>query len=77
MTEDWPEYVLKEEEEVKDRIESKFGKDTLIFNKRSVTKEERWALMAISNIWITTPLRQGYTLVHQQLNLVLLGVYCY
>jgi len=63
MTEEWPEYALKEEEEVKDKIESKYGKGTIVFNKTSVTKEQRWALMAISNIWAATPLRQGYTLV--------------
>lgn len=40
-----------------------------------VSAEERWALMAVSDIWAITPLRQGYTLVSILLNIVSIRIH--
>ncbi len=54
---------LMEEQRVKKEIEAEHGKDKVILNYGHVSKEVRWALMAVSDIWVMTSLRQGYTLV--------------
>lgn len=44
-------------------IHATYGKNSLLFNYGHVSKELRWAIMAVSDIWLNTSLRQGYTLV--------------
>lgn len=42
---------------------AKHHADSLVLRGGEITKEQYYALMAVSDIWVLTPLRQGYTLV--------------
>jgi len=53
---------LKAEENAYREILIQYGPNVITFNKGPVNKELRWALMAISDIWMLTSLRQGYSL---------------
>ena len=54
---------LLEEQRLQKDIEGVYGQDAIELNYGHVAKEVRWALMAVSDIWVLTPLRQGYTVV--------------
>lgn len=51
------------EELLKKEIIEKHGSDVIELRKGDITKEQRWALMALSNTWIISSLRQGYAIV--------------
>ena len=51
---------------LRNEIEEMHGKDSILFEYGHVSKEKRWALMAVSDIWVITSLRQGYTLVKRE-----------
>jgi hypothetical protein len=57
------DFTLTEELKLKEDIKAAHKEDELILNSETASNEKRWALMAISDIWAMTPLRQGYTLV--------------
>ncbi len=44
-------------------ITEKFGEEVLYLKKGPVTKEERWALMTVTNTFVITSLRHGYSMV--------------
>jgi trehalose-6-phosphate synthase len=60
---EYPKTSLQEEEQHEKEIKSKYGDDSILINRGEFKKETMWALMAVSDIWATTPLRQGYTVV--------------
>jgi len=57
------DFTLIEEQKLKEDIEAVRKGDELILNIEATSNEKRWALMAVSDIWEMTPLRQEYTLV--------------
>jgi len=57
------EFDIEEEQELKKKIEKKYSEDCITLTCGQTSNETRWALMAISDIWAMTSLRQGYTLV--------------
>lgn len=60
---EYPKTSLLEEEQHEKEIKADYGEDYIVVNRGLFKKETMWALMAISDIWATTSLRQGYTLV--------------
>ena len=54
---------MTDEEQFCRKIMETHGKDTILFQRGHISKEARWALMAVSDTWLVTSLRQGYTFV--------------
>ncbi len=62
LAEEQQDCFLDEKTQSKEIAET-YGHDSIVFNYGHVSKELRWAIMAVSDIWLITSLRQGYTLV--------------
>jgi hypothetical protein len=57
------EFNIEEEQKLERKIKEKYSESCITLTCGQTSNETRWALMAISDIWAMTSLRQGYTLV--------------
>eukprot|EP00830_Metopus_es_P006955 TRINITY_DN1658_c0_g2_i1.p1 TRINITY_DN1658_c0_g2~~TRINITY_DN1658_c0_g2_i1.p1 ORF type:complete len:988 (+),score=161.66 TRINITY_DN1658_c0_g2_i1:67-3030(+) len=52
----------EEQKKVLEEISKNFSRDTFECRCGHISKEDRWALMAVSDTWVITSLRQGFSL---------------
>lgn len=66
MAEAFAQQTIADIENLVDQIHKKFGEECLIYKYKTVSKEERFALWSVCNVYLNTSLKEGLCLQPQE-----------